>query len=129
MHESVQLPNLVFCDKKSFRNEHFVNEQNNRVYLPKRSDENVHLRLATRTQEPEMVMVWDAVTAVFTDRGVKINAEYYRQNVLKAVLKPCVDKRFSRMDIPTGLSKTKNGFKRRFLASFLPHNGQQNLRT
>lgn len=102
LHESGQLPNLVFSDEKPFQIEQFVNKQNDRVYLPKRSAENLHLRLATRTQAPPMVMVWAAVTAdgrsplVFIDRGVKINAEYYRENVLKTVLKPWADKHFGR---------------------------------
>lgn len=102
LHESGQLPNLVFSDEKPFQIEQFVNKQNDRVYLPKRSAENLHLRLATRTQAPPMVMVWAAVTAdgrsplVFIDHGVKINAEYYRENVLKTVLKPWADKHFGR---------------------------------
>lgn len=102
LHGSGQLPNLVFSDEKPFQIEQFVNKQNDRVYLPKRSAENLHLRLATRTQAPPTVMVWAAVTAdgrsplVFIDRGVKINAEYYRENVLKAVLKPWADKHFGR---------------------------------
>ena len=100
LHESSQLPNLVFSDEKPFQIEQFVNKQNYRVYLPKRSAENLHLRLATRTQAPPMVMMWAAVTAysssllVFIGRRVKINAEYYWQNVLKTVLKPWADKYF-----------------------------------
>ena len=66
-----------------------MNKQNDRIYLPKRSAENVQLRLATRTEAPPMVMVWTTVTAdgcsplIYIDRGVKTNAEYYRENVLK----------------------------------------------
>ena len=47
-------------------------------------------------------MVWASVNAdscsplEFMDRGVKINAEYYRNNVLKIVLKPWLDKHFGR---------------------------------
>ena len=73
LHESGQLPN----------------NKNYRVYLPKWS-----------AQEPPMVIVWAAVTAdgrfppVFIDRGVKVNTEFYRENVLKAVLKPWADKHF-----------------------------------
>ena len=72
----------------------FVNKQNDRVYLPKRSAENLHLRLATRTQAPAMVLVWAARKAdgrspfVFIDRGVNINAEYYHKNMLESALKP-----------------------------------------
>ena len=45
-----------------------------------------------------MAMVWAAVAAsgryplVFIDRGIKINEEYYRENVLKTVFKPEADK-------------------------------------
>ena len=92
--ESGELPNLVFSDEKPFVIQQFVNKQNDRVYLPKRSGENFHLRLATRTQAPAMLMLWAAITAdgrsplVFIDRGVKINEEYYGENMLEVALKP-----------------------------------------
>ena len=35
LHESGQLPNLVFSDEKAFQIEQFVNKQNDRVYLPR----------------------------------------------------------------------------------------------
>ena len=100
--ESGELPNLVFSDEAPFTIEQFVNKQNDRVYLPERSFENLHLRTATRKQAPPMVMVWAAITAdgrsplVFLDRGVKINWAVYRRTVLKAVLKPWADKHFGR---------------------------------
>ena len=85
-------------------------------------------------------MEWAAVMAngrsplVFTDRGIKINNEYYRENILKTVLKTWANKRFGDHGYSnrtqhhhTQHTSTKNGFKRRFLASFLPYNGQQNL--
>ena len=90
LHESAS---LVFYNEKPFQIKQFMNKQNNRVYLLKNSAEKVHLLLATRTQASPMVMVWAVVTAdghtplVFIDRGVKINVEYYRENVLKTVLK------------------------------------------
>ena len=89
-----ELPNLVFSDEKPLQIEQLVNKQNDRVYMPKRAAENLHPRLTTRIQAPPMVTVWGAVTAdgrsplVFIDRGAKINAEYYREHVLKTVLKP-----------------------------------------
>ena len=82
MHENGQLPNSVFSNEKPFQIEQFVNKQNDRIYLPKISAENLHLRLATRTQALPMGMVWAAVMAdglsplVFIDHGVKINDEY-----------------------------------------------------
>ena len=86
LDESAELQNLVFSDKKPFVIQQFVNQQNYRIYLPKRSAENLQLRLATRTQASAMVMVWATITAdgrnplVFIDRGIKINDEYYREN-------------------------------------------------
>ena len=76
LHESGQLPILVFSDENTFQIEQFVNKQNDWVLLPKRSAENLYLQLATRIQASLMVMVWAAVTAdgcspfVFIDRGV-----------------------------------------------------------
>ena len=98
--ESGQLPNFIFSDEKPFQIEQFVSKHNERVYSPKKSAENLHLRLATRTRATPIVMVWAAVTAddrsphEFIDRGVKINAKYYQENVLKTVLKPWADKHF-----------------------------------
>ena len=66
-----------------------MNKQNDRVYLRESPDENLHLQLATRTGAPKMVTADDDRSLlVFIDRGVKINAEYNRENVLKTVLKP-----------------------------------------
>ena len=56
--------------------------------------------LVTRTQTPAMVMVWAAITGngrpplVFINRGVKINAEYYRENMLEGALTPWACKHF-----------------------------------
>ena len=83
MAQSDELPNFVFSDEKPFVIQQFVNKQSDRF-----DRETLHIRLATRTQAPAMVMVWAAITAdgrfplVFIDRGVKINAEYYRENIL-----------------------------------------------
>ena len=47
-----------------------------------------------------MAMVWAAITAdgrsplVFIDLGVKINAGYYRENMLAGALKPWARKHF-----------------------------------
>ena len=53
-----------------------------------------------KIQTPAMVMVWAAITAdgrsslVFIDRVVKINAEYYRENMPEGALKPWACKHF-----------------------------------
>ena len=47
-----------------------------------------------------MVMMWAALTAdgrsslVFIDRGIKINGEYYHENILERALKPWAGKDF-----------------------------------
>uniref|UniRef100_A0A6P4F0R8 Uncharacterized protein LOC108045962 n=1 Tax=Drosophila rhopaloa TaxID=1041015 RepID=A0A6P4F0R8_DRORH len=88
--ESGQLPNIVFSDKNIFTIEQqFVNSQNDRVNLTDRSCEN-----------PPQIMVWAAVTAdgrspiIFIEPGVKVNAQYYRESILKVALKPWADKHF-----------------------------------
>lgn len=102
LHEGGQLPNIVFSDEIAFPIEQHVNKQNDRVYLAARSHENLHLRLATRKQSPPFVMVWAAVTSdgrfplVFLDRGVKVNAQIYRELVLEGALKPWARKHFGR---------------------------------
>ena len=98
--QSSELPNLVFSYEKPFVIQQFSNKQNDCVSLPKRSAQDLYLRLATRTQAPVMVMVWAANTAdgrsplVFIDRGLKINAEYFRKNILEGALKPLAHKHF-----------------------------------
>lgn len=100
LQKSNQLPNIVFSDEKNFTIEQYVNKQNDRVYLKERSNENLALRTATRTQAPPSVMVWAAVTAdgrsplVFLNRGVKVNANIYREYVLEGALKPWATKHF-----------------------------------
>ena len=67
------------------------------------SAENVHLRLATRTQALAMVIVWAAVIAdgryplALSDRSIRINVEYYSENILEVVLKPWARKHFGRI--------------------------------
>ena len=102
LHERGEFPNIVFSDEKNFPIEQFINSQNDRVYLTERTYENLSLRTATRSNFPSQVMVWAAVTAdgrgpiVFIEPGVKVNATYYRENVLEAALKPWARKHFGR---------------------------------
>lgn len=102
LHASGQLPNIVFSDESIFKIEQSFNSQNDRVYLKGKSNENLQLRTVTRKQAPPYVMVWAAVTAdgrsplVFLDRGVKVNATVYREQVLEGALKPWADKHFGR---------------------------------
>lgn len=98
--ESGQLPNLVFSDEKSFKIERFMYKQNDQVYIPDKLAENLQLQLASKNQTPQMLMVWAAITAdgrsplVFIDHGIKLNAKYYQETILKGVLTPWANKHF-----------------------------------
>lgn len=97
---SGDLPNIVFSDEKIFTIQQFVNKQNDRVWLPGKSADNLDQRLAYRKQAPASVMVWAAVTAegrtplVFIEQGVKVNQQIYRQKVLSRELIPWARKQF-----------------------------------
>lgn len=97
---SEALPNIVFSDEKIFTVQQYVNKQNDRVWLPGRSADNLEQRVATRKQAPAHVMVWAAVTAesrsplVFIDQGVKVNQDVYLKKVLKDALIPWAHKTF-----------------------------------
>lgn len=97
---SGEFPNIVFSDEKMFTIEQFVNKQNDRVWVRERSNNNLDMRLATRSHHPAQIMVWAAVTAdgrsplVFLEPGVKVNATNYREMVLEAALKPWAQKHF-----------------------------------
>ncbi|XP_033220925.1 uncharacterized protein LOC117175325 [Belonocnema kinseyi] len=89
--ESGQFPNIMFSVEKIFPIKQLVNSQNDSVYLTDRSYENLSHRLATSRQHPKQIMVWAAVTAdgrspiVFIEPGVKVNAKYYREDILEVV--------------------------------------------
>lgn len=82
---------ILFTDEKPFTIEAFHNRQNDRVWAQKRplSD-----GIVIHSQHPQSVMVWAGVCAsgktplVFVDPGVKINRNYYLQEILQNVVKP-----------------------------------------
>lgn len=98
-----QLPNLVFSDESTFCVEQHLNRQNDRVWLKGRvSDHSEDLRV-TRRQGAAQVMVWAAVhengrsPLVFLPmgpKGVKINQQVYREQVLEAYLIPWAQNEF-----------------------------------
>lgn len=64
------VPYLVFCDKKSILTSHFYFHC---IYLPERSFENLHLRLANTIKKfsMEMICAERSTPLVFIDSGVK----------------------------------------------------------
>ncbi|XP_047138961.1 uncharacterized protein LOC124814903 [Hydra vulgaris] len=85
---------IVFSDEKMFTLEHPLNRQNDRVYAVKLSDVPLNVRPVPRYQNASAVMVFGAISKKgkfplkFIDRGVKINKEYYLQNVIKDLIEP-----------------------------------------
>lgn len=79
---------------ENFPIEQFINFQNDRIYLTKSTIDNLSVRMATWSNFPSQVMVWAAMIAderssiIFIESGVKGNATYYGENVLKALLEP-----------------------------------------
>jgi hypothetical protein len=69
-----------------------VNVQNDRVWSVSLSDIPQQKLTVPRYQNASAVMVWGAISKkgrlslVFIDRGVKINAEYYKTEVLERIL-------------------------------------------
>lgn len=100
LHESGELPNIVFSDEKIFTVQQKINKQNDRVWLKEKSSKNLDIRIATRTQKPKSVMVWAAVSAdfrsplVFVNPGITVNATEYREIVLEGALLPWLRKTF-----------------------------------
>ncbi|XP_021694325.1 uncharacterized protein LOC110674337 [Aedes aegypti] len=89
-----EFENILFTDEKLFTVQQFVNKQNHRVWLPKRSRTRADVLTATRRQKPASVMVWAGITRdgrtplVFVSEGVKINQNTYRELVLQNVVDP-----------------------------------------
>lgn len=84
----------VFSDEKIFNIEQVHNSHNDRVYAANRSDLHPDKKFVQRRQGPASVMVWAGVCAsgktplVFLEKGVKVNQEIYRKQVLEDVLLP-----------------------------------------
>lgn len=88
---------ILFTDEKVFTLEEKFNKQNVRILSPNVS---AAQRLVGTSSHPASVMVWAGITAsgktplVFVDKGVKINQENYREEILKAVVEPWAQAHF-----------------------------------
>lgn len=85
---------IMFSDEKLFTMEEKANPQNKRVYAARLEDIPDAVRHVQTTQHPGSVMVWASVSMQgkpklhFVEPGVKINAEYYRREILEGMVKP-----------------------------------------
>lgn len=85
---------FVFSDEKLFVLEQPHNAQNDRLWAPRIEDIPGNQKNVPRFQSSPSVMVWGAVCKrgklplVFIDKGVKINALYYKTEVLEKIVAP-----------------------------------------
>lgn len=85
---------IIFSDEKMFLLQDSHNQQNDRVYAKSLNDAPRNILAVERYQNVSRVMVWGAISRkgklplLFIEKGVKINADYYIQHVLKDHLLP-----------------------------------------
>ena len=86
--------NVLFTDEKIFTIQEVFNPQNDRFYSTSIATIPMGHCNVLQQQMPAGIMVWVGITSeyhtplVFVERGVKLNAERYRQTILEAVVKP-----------------------------------------
>jgi transposase len=89
---------VLFTDEKIFTVERLHNHQNDRQLLRKGCSQR---SIIARSLFPASVMVWAGVTAdgktplVFVDKGVKINAAFYQEAILRGALDPWARQHFA----------------------------------
>jgi inhibitor of nuclear factor kappa-B kinase subunit alpha len=92
-YDEFDVQRIVFSDEKLFVIEEHRNAQNDRVYAVAFEAIPERVRTVQRFQKPGSAMVWGAVSSrgkfplVFVESGVKINAAYYREEILEGCLK------------------------------------------
>ena len=92
-HGGKDLDSMVFSDEKLFGVEERLNSQNDRIYALSIEDVPEEKRTVMRFQNEGKIMVWGGVSKagkfplVFIESGVRINARYYIDHVLKPVVK------------------------------------------
>lgn len=91
---------IIFSDEKLFILQSPHNIQNDRAWSVSFSDIPNNKKYVPRYQNASSVMVWGAISLrgplplVFIDKGVKINAKYYLEEVLQRNLLPELQKMY-----------------------------------
>jgi transposase len=89
---------VLFTDEKVFTVERHHNHHNDRQLLRRGSSK---LPTIMRSHYPASVMVWAGITSdgktplVFVDKGVKINARFYQEEILRGALHPWAQEHFA----------------------------------
>ena len=85
---------IVFSDEKLFVVEQKYNAQNDRIYALSIEDIPENVRTVKRFHKSNSIMIWGAVSyngkipLKFVEKGVKINAKHYQDEILESTLKP-----------------------------------------
>ncbi len=93
-HGSDDVQKIVFSDEKLFVVEQKYNPQNDRIYALSIEDIPENIRTVQRFQKSRSTMIWGAISyngkipLKFVEKGAKINAEYYQDEILESTLKP-----------------------------------------
>lgn len=94
-------PEILFSDEKIFTIEAAHNHQNDRIWA---SESPLSDKIVAHSQHPQSIMVWAGICAsgktplVFVDPGVKINKNYYLQEILQGALEPWARAHFGNRD-------------------------------
>lgn len=93
--------NILFTDEKIFTVEQYHNHQNDRVWASSAPGPSA---IIEHRQAPQSVMVWAGICSsgktplIFVDRGVKMNQEIYRRDILEKVVLPWSQQHFGGQD-------------------------------
>lgn len=96
MHQMV-----LWSDEAPFSIEQKFNKQNDRILSKSVSTANSKGRIVQKSAHPKNLMVWGGITfdgktpLVFVKPGVKINQQYYQDEILDKILKPWAQKHYS----------------------------------
>lgn len=91
---------IIFSDEKLFLLQESHNPQNDRIWTISTKELPCNLLHVQRFQNVSSVMVWGAICErgklplVFIEKGVKVNQNYYKDEVLKKILLPEAQKLF-----------------------------------
>jgi AraC-like DNA-binding protein len=89
--------NIVFTDENFFTIEQSHNRQNDRIYSSSRPGATA---IIPHRQKPDSVMVWGGICStgktplVFVEKGVKMDQEIYRRDILESVVLPWSQQHF-----------------------------------
>lgn len=94
-YADIDVKNIIFSDEKLFVLEEAFIAQNDRLYSTNISDIPTKKRDIPRFQNRTTVMVWGALSyngvlpLIFVDKGVKINQQFYKTEILEKMLPEC----------------------------------------